>query len=67
MACKLSLAEDFVNSYFEVLNMRAEYFKDIVEHGVDQARKMYFLVEQNNDAVHSESYRAVIAVLTAKI
>ena len=38
--------------------MRAQYFRDITEHGVVAAGKMSFLVEQGHDAVFSQSYRS---------
>lgn len=44
--------------------MRAQYFRDITKHGIEEALQMAFLVEQGNDAVHSESYRTVREALT---
>ena len=47
--------------------MRAQYFRDITEHGVEEARQMAYLVEQGHDAVHSESYRTAREALTGKL
>ena len=37
-----------------------------MDHGVEEARQMKFLVEQGQDAVHSSSYRAANETLTEK-
>ena len=67
MARRLALAETSFRAALEVLSMRGQYFREIVEHGVEEARQMAFLVEQGQDAVHSSSYRAAREALTAKL
>ena len=47
--------------------MRAQYFRDFTEQGVETARQMSFRVEQGYDAVFSESYRAAREALTSKL
>ena len=47
--------------------MRAQYFCDIVEHGITEARQMAFLVDQQHHAVHSETYRSVRTALSTKL
>lgn len=47
--------------------MRAQYFRDITENGIEEARHMAFLVEQGNDAVHSPTYRTAREALTGKL
>lgn len=42
----IALAKDMLNAGLEVQSMRAQYFKDIVVHGFEQATQMSFLVEQ---------------------
>lgn len=64
---RLALAESSFKAALEVLSMRAQYFRDITENGIEQARQMAFLVEQGHDAVHSESYRSAREALTSKI
>lgn len=64
---RLVLSEMALKAALEVLSMRAQYFRDVTEHGVDEARQTAFLVEQGNDAVHSESYRSAREVLTARL
>lgn len=64
---RLALAESSFKAALEVLSMRAQYFRDITENGLEQARQMAFLVEQGHDAVHSESYRSAREALTSKI
>lgn len=64
---RLALAEQALKASLEVLLMRAQYFRDITDHGIDEARQMAFLVEQGHDAVHSSSYRTARAALTTKL
>ena len=64
MARKLALAETSMRAGLEVLSMRAQYFRDITEQGVEAARQMSFLVEQGHDAVFSQSYRSAREALT---
>lgn len=64
---KLVLAEKALRAAFEVVSMRAQYFRDITEHGIEMARQMSFLVEQGHDAVFSESYRSARKALTSKM
>ena len=47
--------------------MRAQYFRDITEQGVETARQMSFLVEQGHDAVFAESHRSAREAITTKI
>jgi hypothetical protein len=56
LARRLELAEKAISAAREVLAMRAQYFLDIVGHGVEAARQMSFPVEQGHDAVHSSSH-----------
>ena len=37
--------------------MRAQYFRDITDQGIEAARQMAFLVGQGHDAVFSDSYK----------
>ena len=67
MARKLALAEKSMRAALEVLSMRAQYFRDITEQGVEAARQMSFLVEQGHDAVFSQSYRSAREALTSKL
>lgn len=64
---RLDLAEESLKPALEVLLMRAQYFRDITEHGLEEARQMAFLVEQDNDAVYLESYRTAREALTSKL
>lgn len=64
---RLALAEESFKAALEVLSMRAQYFHDITEHGIEEARQMAFLVEQGHDAVHSSSYRSAREALTTKL
>lgn len=63
----LALADDFLQASLEVLSMRSQYFRDITENGIEEARQMAFLVEQGSDAVHSNAYRSTREVLTGKL
>ena len=63
----LALAEQFLQASLEVLSMRAQYFRDITENGIEEARQMAFLVEQGSDAVHSGVYKSVREALTGKL
>lgn len=67
MGRQLKLAEMSMKAALEVLSMRAQYFRDITEQGVEIARQMAFLVEQGHDAVFSESYRSARDALTSKM
>ena len=67
LARKLALAEKAMKAALEVLSMRAQYFREITEQGVEAARQMSFLVEQGHDAVFSESYRSAREELTNKL
>lgn len=64
---RLALAEKALKAALEILLMRAQYFRDITDHGIDEARQMAFLVEQGHDAVHSESYRTARESLSTKL
>lgn len=63
----LSLAEKSFQAALQVLAMRAQYFRDVVGHGLGEARQMAFLVEQGHDAVHSSSYRTTRENLTGRL
>lgn len=63
----LAMAEEFLQASLEVLSMRAQYFRDITENGIEEARQMAFLVEQGNDAVHSASYKTARSALNGKL
>ncbi|PXF42119.1 hypothetical protein BWQ96_08151 [Gracilariopsis chorda] len=63
----LALVETSLKAYLELLLMRAQYFRDITEHGMEEAKQMAFLVEQGHDAVHSESYRTAREALSTKL
>ena len=67
MARHLALAEQFLQASLEVLSMRAQYFHDVCENGVEEARQMAFLVEQGSDAVHSNTYKTAREALTSKL
>ena len=47
--------------------MRAQYFHDIIDVGVEQARQMANLVEGAHDVTHSSSYRSARAALNTRI
>ena len=64
---RLALAEGSFKAVSEVASMRAQYFRDITEQGVEMARQMPFMVEQGHDAVFSESYRSAREALTSKL
>lgn len=66
-ARRLVMSEQFLQAGLEVLSMRAQYFRDITENGIEEARQMAFLVEQGNDAVHSETYKTAREALTGKL
>lgn len=42
---KLKLAEMYIKAVVEELSMRAQYYHEITEQGVEAARQMTFLVE----------------------
>ena len=67
LARRLSLAEKSLKAALEVLSRRAQYFRDITDHGFKEAGQIAFLVEQGHDAVHSESYRAAREALTSNL
>jgi len=67
MGRRLKLAEMSLAAVVEVLSMRAQYFRDINDQGMEMARQMAFLVEQGHDAVFSESYRSARTTLTSKM
>lgn len=56
--CKLVL-----KAAMEVVSMRAQYVRDIFEHGIDEMKYMAFF-EQRNDAVHSGTYHSPGEALT---
>lgn len=47
--------------------MRAQYFRDNTDHGIEEAFQMAFLVEQENDSVHSEPYLTARNALKSKL
>lgn len=51
----------------EVLSMRPQYFCDIVDNGIEEARKMEFLCEQGHKATHSKTYRTFFRTFSSKI
>lgn len=63
----LELAKMSFNAAIKNLAMRAQYFRDIFELGTDETKQMAFLVEQGNDAVHSEAYKSTREALTGWI
>ena len=67
IAQKLALAEKSIKAAFEVLSMRAQFFWESTEQGVEAARQMSFLVKQGHDAVFPESYRTAREFLTTKL
>lgn len=67
IACSLALAEQAFKAALEVLSMRAQYFHDNTDHGVEEARQMTFLVEQGHEAVNSLSYRMKREDFTGKL
>ncbi|PXF40470.1 hypothetical protein BWQ96_09819 [Gracilariopsis chorda] len=64
---RLALVETSLKASLEVLLMRAQYFRDITEKGMEEAKQMAFVVEQGHDAVHSESYRTAREALSTKL
>ncbi|PXF49273.1 hypothetical protein BWQ96_00847 [Gracilariopsis chorda] len=64
---RLALVETSLKASLEVLLMRAQYFRDITENGMEEAKQMAFLVEQGHNAVHSESYRTAREALSTKL
>lgn len=67
MGRKLRLAKTAMKASLEVISMRAQYFRDITEQGVEAERQMAFLVEHGHDSVFSESYRTGREALTTKL
>lgn len=63
----MALAEKMFKASLEALSTRVQYFYEITEHGIDEAQKMAYLVEQVHDAILSESYRTACEFLTSKI
>ena len=51
MRRQLKLAQKSLKASLEVLSMRAQFFRDITDQGVETARQISFLVEQRDDAV----------------
>lgn len=52
----------------ELLPMLAQYFRDIVDHVIEEARQISLLVEQRNYAVDcSSSYRTTRENLTGRL
>ena len=66
-ATKLRMAEAGMAAAMEVLSMRAQYFRDIVTFGIEQARQMANLVEGNQDTTFSSSYRTARDALATRI
>lgn len=54
---RMALAGNSFKAALEIFSMRAQYFHDITEHGIEGARQMAFIVEQGNDAINSASYK----------
>lgn len=67
MGRRPSLAQNLFKAVPEVLSMRAQYFSDVTEQGMDMARQMSFLVEQGHEVVLSQSYRSSREALTSKL
>jgi hypothetical protein len=67
MARMLALWDKAFGAAREVLFMRGKYFHDIVQYGVEAARKMASLVEQSHDAVRSLSHRTVRESLNQRL
>lgn len=65
MERKLALDEQCFKNALEILSMSAQYFRDITEHGVDEAYKTVFFVH-DHDAVNLESYYTARKALTSK-
>lgn len=63
---QLKVADQAFKAALECLSMRAQYFHDITNHGVEEARQMAFLVEKGHDAVHPEFYKTARHALTQK-
>lgn len=66
LARRLALAECVLKAALEVSSMKAQFFRDINENGVEEAKQMAYLVKQGHDAVHSESYWTAREALTLK-
>lgn len=64
---RLGLAEKSLRTALEVLSMRAQYFRDITEQGVEAGRQLAYLVEQGHEAVFSESHRTARVALTSEL
>jgi hypothetical protein len=67
MVRMLALADQALGASLEVLAMRGQNFTDIVQYGVEAARKMAFLVEQSHDAVQSLSHRSIRESLNQRL
>lgn len=63
----LALAEQILTASLGVLSKRAQYFGDITENGMEDARQMAFLVEQGSDAVQFSTYKTAREALTGKL
>lgn len=58
MGRRLGLEEKSFKAAIKVASRRSQYFRDIIDQGVEVARQISFLVEQGHDAVLSESRTA---------
>lgn len=63
----LALAKQFLITSVEVLSMRAQYFCDITENGIQEARQMAFLVKQGSASIHSNRNRTARESLTGNL
>lgn len=67
LARRLSLAESSFKATLDVLYKCAQFFRDIVENHMGEAKQLTSLIEQAHDAAHSESYFVWRKALTAKL
>ena len=66
-AARLALVEKAIIACREVLAMRADYFRDIVDHGIGIARHYANTAEQSVDVVFSETHRTLRDAVAARI
>lgn len=62
-----ALSEKSFEAALEVLAMRAQNFRDIVDHGIEEERHTAFLVEQGHDAVYCYSYKTARIYVTGRL
>lgn len=63
----LAVAETSFKAALDDISKHVQYFRDITEHGIEEAHQMAYIVEAENDDVQSSSYRTAREALTSKL